>query len=89
LILFALVAIAAAEVDLDGGRSGGQNGGGHSGEGHGCFIAPAGTTNCTGLTGDSCNNVTSLTVRDFKHFCPEVKSVLLFKFIQKRIVKEF
>ena len=60
VVLVALFGFVVAEVDLDGGRSGG----GQSGEGRGCFIAPAGTTNCTGLTGSSCNNVTALTVSE-------------------------
>ena len=66
VILFAIVGFVTVQGDEDegrrGGHSGGHSGGGQSGEGRGCFIAPAGTTNCTGLTGASCSNVTALTV---------------------------
>ena len=56
VILVAFAGFVVAQVDNDEGRIGGR----------GCFIVPPGTTNCTGLTGDRCNNVSSLTVSTVK-----------------------
>ena len=81
VILFAIVGFVAVQGDEDEGRrgghsgghsGGGHSGGGHSGEGRNCFIAPAGTTNCTGLSGASCRNNTALTVSTKKCHCISV-----------------
>jgi hypothetical protein len=46
-------------------HGGGHGGGGGQSGGHGtktCIIAPAGTTNCTGVTGANCSDSANLKV---------------------------
>ncbi len=70
MVLLTLVAFAWAQTensvsDEDGERdgNGGQGGGpGGAGQFGSCIIAPAGTTNCTGVTGPSCSDSANLKV---------------------------
>ena len=56
-------ASASASASLeDGGRSGGSGGSGESGEHGPCIIAPALTTNCSGVTGANCSDAANLKV---------------------------
>jgi hypothetical protein len=61
---FALVFVAVIGVACARGGSGEGHHGGGSGEhgGKSCVIAPAGTTNCTGVTGANCSDAANLAV---------------------------
>ena len=56
IVVFFSVASAHDHNGVHGGSGSGEHGA------HVCFIAPAGTTNCTGATGSNCTDNAALAV---------------------------
>ena len=57
-----LIVIAVAGFASGHGHSGGGSSGSGEHFGNNCTIVPAGTTNCTGVTGQNCSDSTYLAV---------------------------